>query len=178
MNRECLPSPDVQEHPAEARQLLTSGAATPGNLAHAAALGCLGHVDAHQQIVRALFSERDEDVAMAQVYLRHRPLADVAELRAVTTGIGRMSAGSAQVRALETLARQHPADAQSLQAIAELFPLARSLHAQRAIAGILIRADHRLLGHLDLARTLRQHRIRSAEGSDIIDALIGVLPST
>ena len=168
-------SAPAQREPGEARQLLLSGAAKASNLAHAAALGCLGDLDAHERTVRALSSAREEDVALAQIYLRHRQLANVAELRAVTTGIGRMSAGPAQVRALETLARQHPADTQSLQAIAELFPLARSLDAQRAIAGILIRADHRLLMRFDLARTLRQQRIPSPGGNDIIDALIRVL---
>lgn len=79
------------------------------------------------------------------------------------------------MRALETLARQHPADAQSLQAIADLFPQARSLDAQRAIAGILLRADRRLLSHADLARTLRRHRLKSPDGADVIDALIRLL---
>ena len=64
---------------------------------------------------------------------------------------------------------------QSLQAIAGLFPLARSLEAQRAIAGILIRADLQLLARADLARTLRQHRLKSPDGSDLIDVLIRLL---
>jgi hypothetical protein len=167
-----------ERDPAQARQVLATGAARPGNIAHAAALGCLGDGEAHGRTVRALTSGRDEDVAIAQVYLRHRPLMDVAELRTVTSGIGRMTAGSAQVRALETLARQRVADPQSLQEIANLFPLVRSLEAQRAIAGILIRADHRTLPRSDVARTLRQYRLRSPDGSDVIDALIRVLQTT
>jgi len=102
----------------------------------------------------------------------------VAELRTVTAAIARMSAGSAQVRALETLARQRLADAPSLQAIASLFPQARSLEAQRAIAGILIRSDTQMLARADLARSLRQHRLKSPGGSDVIDMLIRMLQTS
>jgi hypothetical protein len=160
-----------------ARQLLALNPTRPDKVAHSAVLACLGSPEAHERTVRALTSAQDEDVAVAQVYLRHRPLADLAELRAVTTGIERMTAAGAQVRALETLARQRLADAQSLQAIASLFPRARSLDVQRAIAGILIRADHKMLSRADLARSLRQHRLRSPDGHDVIDALIRVLQS-
>ncbi|WP_298825701.1 hypothetical protein [uncultured Piscinibacter sp.] len=160
-----------------AQQVLATGAARTGNVAHSAVLACLGSAEAHERTVRALTSAQDEEVAIAQVYLRHRPLADVAEVRAVTSGIGRMTAARAQVRALEALARQRLADAQSLQEIVRLFPLARSLDAQRAIAGILIRADHKMLARSDLARTLRQHRLKSPDGNDVIDALIRVLQS-
>ena len=84
-------------------------------------------------------------------------------------------ASAAQVRALETLAQQRLSDAESLREIAGMFPLARSVQAQRAIAAILIRADHRVLGQADLARTLKQHRLKSPDGDDVIDALIRVL---
>ncbi|MFN0184306.1 MAG: hypothetical protein ACKVQR_10870 [Aquabacterium sp.] len=164
-----------QREPDDARRVLAAAVARPGDVAHAAALGCLGHPAGHEQAVRALTSARDEDVAIAQIYLRHRPLAGVAELRDVAADIGRMGAGAAQVRALETLAAQRPADPQSLQAIAQLFPRVRSIEAQRAIAGILIRADHRSFARSDLLRTLRQYRIRSPDGGDVIDALIRVL---
>jgi hypothetical protein len=86
-----------------------------------------------------------------------------------------MTSAAAQTRALETLAKQRLADAQSLQAIARLFPAARSLDVQRAIAGILIRSDYRQLGPSELARTLRQHRLRSPGGRDVIDVLIHLL---
>ena len=66
----------------------------------------------------------------------------------------------------------------NLQEIARLFPLARSLEVQRAIAGILIRSDTQKLERADLARTLRQHRLKSPDGSDVIDMLIRVLQST
>ncbi len=166
------------QQPTLAPQLLATGQVRPGNTSHAAALACLGSAAAHAQTIRALSSSVDDDVAIAQVYLRHRQLADVAELRSVTAGIGRMSAGSAQVRALETLARQRLADPQSLQEIASLFPLARSLEAQRAIAGILLRSDTQKLARADLARTLRQHRLKSTTGSDVIDVLIRLLQTT
>jgi hypothetical protein len=158
-----------------AQQLVTGGAARPGVVAHSAVLACLGDAAAHERTVSALTSSHDEDVAMAQVYLRHRPLAHVDEVRAVTSGIGRMTAAAAQVRALEALAKQRLADAQSLQEIARLFPRARSLAVQRAIAGILIRADYKVLARADLARSLRQHRLKSPDGADVIDMLIRLL---
>jgi hypothetical protein len=167
--------------PAEAQQVLAMGAARSGKLAHSAVLACLGSPQAHERTVLALTSTRDDDIAIAQAYLRHRPLAGVTELRSVTAGIGRMRAGEAQVRALETLARQRVADPQSLQEIADLFPLARSLDAQRAIAGILIRADHRSLARTDLLRSLQQYRLKSSNGDggvDVIDALIRMLQTT
>ena len=157
---------------------LLADAARPGDLSHAAVLACLGDPGAHGRTVQALSSPRDEEVAVAQIYLRHRPLAGVAELRAVTSNIGRMGTGQAQLRALETLARQRLADAQSLQEIADLFPLARSLEVQRAIAGVLIRSDYRLLARADLARTLGRHRLKSPGGSDVIDVLIRLLRSS
>jgi hypothetical protein len=119
-----------------------------------------------------------EHVAIAQAYLRHRPLANVGELRAVTSGIARMTTVSAQVRALEALARQRLADPQSLQEIAGLFAQARSIEVQRAIAGILIRADTKMLARAELAQSLRRHRLKSPDGSDLIDVLIRVLQST
>lgn len=161
-----------------ARQLLATGAPRPGEVAHSAVLACLGSTEAHERTVRALTSSRDEDIEVAQAYLRQRPLADVGELRAVTSGIARMAAAGAQVRALETLARQRLADPQSLQEIAGLFPQARSLEVQRAIAGILIRSDTKMLARADLARSLRQHRLKSPDGSDVIDMLIRLLQST
>jgi len=167
-----------QPDPGVARQLAAMGTVRPGNVAHSAALACLGSIEAHEGTVRALTSSRDEDVVIAQAYLRHRPLADVVELRAVASGIARMTAAGAQVRALEALARQRLADPQSLQEIADLFPLARSLEVQRAIAGILIRSDTKMLARADLARTLRQHRLKSPDGSDVIDTLIRLLQST
>lgn len=164
-----------QPEPDFVRRLHASGVAHDAQPSHAAVLACLGSTEDHARTLRALTSANDKDVAIAQVYLRHRPLADVHELRAVTAGIARMTVASAQVRALEAVARLRLADAASLQEIARLFPLARSLDVQRAIAGILIRADHRPLPRADLARLLRQHRLKSTDGQDVIDMLIRVL---
>ncbi|MEN9396228.1 MAG: hypothetical protein RLZ81_758 [Pseudomonadota bacterium] len=161
-----------------ARQLLASGHAQPAKVAHSAVLACLGDPQGHERTVRALLSSDAEHVAIAQAYLRHRPLANVGELRAVTSGIARMTTVSAQVRALEALARQRLADPQSLQEIAGLFAQARSIEVQRAIAGILIRADTKMLARAELAQSLRRHRLKSPDGSDLIDVLIRVLQST
>ena len=161
--------------PAPAQQLLALGAARPETTVHSAMLACLGSAEAHQRTLRVLTSPDDGDVAIAQIYLRHRALTTVDELRTVTSGIARMKAAPAQVRALQTLARQRLADPQSLTEIAALFPKARSIEVQRAIAGILIRADHGLLPRADLERSLRQHRLKSAEGQDVIDVLLRLL---
>ena len=112
---------------------------------------------------------------MAHAYLRHGPLGDVRELRGIAAGIARMPASDAQVRALETLSQQRLADPESLREIARLFPLAKSVQVQRAIANVLIRSDYRVLGQADLARSLKQYRLRSPDGNDLIDALIRVL---
>jgi hypothetical protein len=171
-------TPPAERDAGLARQLLATGSARPANVAHSAVLACLGDTPAHERTVRALTSSRDDDVAIAQAYLRQRALAGVGEVRAVAAGISRMTAAGAQVRALETLGRQRLSDPQSLQEIAGLFPQARSLEVQRAIAGILIRADTQMLARADLARTLRQHRLKSPDGSDVIDMLIRMLQST
>jgi hypothetical protein len=158
-----------------AARVRAGGAPRPDRVAHSAVLACLGDAPSHERTLRALTSAHEGDVEIAQVYLRHRPLADAAEVRAIAEGIGRMRSLAAQVRALETLARQRLADPQSVQEIARLFPRAKSLQMQRAIANILIRADHAGLARADLARLLRQHRLESPDGSDVIDALIRVL---
>jgi hypothetical protein len=164
--------------PVAARRLHDTGAAPPATLANAAVLACLGDARAHERTVRALTSANAEEAAIAQTYLRHRPLAGTDEVRTLTSSIARMSAASAQARALETLARQRLTDAQSLQEVASLFPLARSLEVQRAIAGILVRSNYRVLARAELARSLRQHRLKSPDGDDIIDVLIRLLQTT
>jgi hypothetical protein len=172
----CATQPDLES--GLARQLVATGTPQPGQVAHSAVLACLGNPEAHERTVRALTSSRDDDIVIAQAYLRQRPLANVGEMRAVTSSIARMTAAGAQVRALESLARQRLVDPQSLQEIAGLFPQARSLEVQRAIAGILIRSDTQKLPRADLARSLRQHRLKSPDGTDVIDMLIRLLQST
>jgi hypothetical protein len=172
----CSIGRDSEKDPA--LQPLAAGALKSGKVAQAAALACLGSAEAHARVVSAVTSANADDIAIAQAYLRHRPLADVGEVRAVATGIGRMPPSEAQVRALETLAQQRLADPESLREIARLFPLAKSVDVQRAIAGILIRSDYRALGQSELARSLKQYRLKSPDGDDVIDALIRVLQAS
>ncbi|MEP7182286.1 MAG: hypothetical protein ABI886_08880 [Betaproteobacteria bacterium] len=139
---------------------------------HAAALACLGSVAGRARVLEALVGANEDEVGIAQVYFHHRPLADDGELRLVATGIARMTGAEAQVRALDTLARQYVADRESLDTLTGLFPRARSVNVQRAIAGVLIRADYRAIAKPELARMLRQHRLKSPDGADLIDVLI------
>jgi hypothetical protein len=83
-----------------------------------------------------------------------------------------MTASDAQVRALDTLARYRLSDRESLEQLARLYPLAKTVNVQRAIAGILIRSDYRTIAGPELVRALRQHRLKSSEGEDLIDVLI------
>ena len=138
----------------------------------AAALACLGRSENRPRVLRALTSANDDDVQIAQVYLRHRPIGDVSELRNVTMGITQMSGSAAQVRALDTLAGLRPADRESLEALARLFPRTKSLNVQRAIAGVLIRTDYQAMAKPELVRALRQNRLKSPDGDDVIDVLI------
>ncbi len=142
------------------------------NVRNAALFACLGSADAHARVLRALTSRDDDDVQMAQIYLRHRPLADGNEIRMVATGITQMQGSDAQVRALNALARQPVSDRESLKALARLFPLAKTVDVQRAIAGVLIRGDYQSLPRPELALALRQSRLKSFDGEDMIDALI------
>ncbi len=143
-----------------------------GNVANAAVLACLGSSEGHARVLDALIGGNHDDVRIALVYLHHRPIADANELRAVTSGIVRMHESDAQVRALESLAGHRLDDAESLTALAHLFPKTRSLQVQRAIAGILIRADFRALARIDVVQTLVRHRLKSPDGRDLIDVLI------
>jgi hypothetical protein len=53
-----------------------------------------------------------------------------------------------------------------------LFPVTESPSVQVAIAGILIRSDYRGIATPELVQTLRQSRLRSSNGKDVIDVLI------
>ncbi len=140
--------------------------------ANAAVLACLGSPEAHARVLRALTSPNDEEVQIAQVYLGHHPIADVSELRAITSEIAHMDGSKAQVRALDTLAAQHLSDPESLEELTRLFPLAESVGVQTAIAGVLIRADYNAIATPELVKTLTQSRLKPSDGSDLIDVLI------
>lgn len=146
-----------------------------GQSAHAAALACLGSTRDHARILRALASPREQDVQVAQAYLRHRPITDRNELRAVAAAIVRMTATGAQVRALDTLGRHRINDREILDGLTRLFARTANLGVQRAIAEIFIRSDAREVATRELVSVLRQHRVNSPEGEDVIDVLINRL---
>jgi hypothetical protein len=143
----------------------------------AAVLACLGSGEARAHVLRALASADDDEVRIAQTYLHHRPLIDATEQRDVAAAVLGMKASGAQVRALETLAAYRFSDRETLQSLAQLFSLAKSVDVQRAIAGVLIRSDYMTIASPALARTLRQHRLKSPDGADVIDVLIRRLTS-
>jgi hypothetical protein len=139
---------------------------------HAAALACLGSAESHARVLAALTSGDDADVEIAQVYLYHRPITEVNELRAIGKGITRMADPAAQVHAIDTLARHRLSDRETLDELVRLFTVTKSPAVQTAIANALIRADYRALATLDLVGTLRLHRLKSPPGEDPIDVLI------
>jgi hypothetical protein len=152
--------------------------ASPARAPHAAALACLGSAEGHARVLRALASPVEQDVQVAQAYLRHRPITDAKELRSVALGIARMKGSGAQVRALDTLARLHISDREILDELARLFTRTSSLGVQRAIAEIFLRSPDRALDNRTLAGLLRQYRLPSPNGEDLIDALIRRLPAS
>jgi hypothetical protein len=140
--------------------------------ASAAILACLGSTESHARVLRALTSSNDDDVHVAQVYLRHRPITDANELRALTAGVARMTDAKAQARALDTLAGQGITDRESLEDLTRLFAQAGSGGVQLAIAGILLRSDYQMIASADLLQLLRQHRRKSSSSDDMVDVLI------
>jgi hypothetical protein len=146
--------------------------AKASDVGHEALLACAGSRSARLAVVDALTSSRAHDVALAQVYLKHHPIAEVGEMRGIALRIAAMSDVDAQVRALDTLAGQRVSDRESLEALTRLFPLARTVNVQRAIAGILIRADYQAIAKPELVRALREKRLKSPDGQDLIDVLI------
>jgi len=112
------------------------------------------------------------EVQIAQAYLRHRPVADREELRALAGNVAKMPPSPAQVRALDTLARLQISDREILDELAHSFKEAKSVKVQRAIAEIFIRSGYR---RPELAQVFRRHRLPSADGKDLIDLLIARL---
>ena len=140
--------------------------------AHAAVLACLGSADGRARVLQAWASASPDDVSIAHAYLSHRPLADAGELRHVTGEVTRMTAAEAQVRALNALARHRLSDRESMDALTQFFPQAKTVDVQRAIAGVLIRADYQAIATPELSRALRKQRLKSHDGEDLIDVLI------
>ncbi|HEX8011350.1 MAG TPA: hypothetical protein VF814_10495 [Casimicrobiaceae bacterium] len=151
---------------------LRYSSAGAGKLAQAAVLACLGGAEARAQVLRALTSPRDEDVQIAQVYLRYHPITDARALRTITSDIARMTDPEAKVRSLDALASQNVSDRESLEELARLFPAAESPGVQVAIAGVLIRSDARAIATPELVQTLQQSRLKASGGNDLIDVLI------
>ena len=149
----------------------------PTKVAQSAALACLGSNEARAQVIEAMGSQDDRDVQVAQAYLRHRPL-NPAELRSVASGIARMPESRAQIRAFDTLGRHAISDREILDDLARAFAAARSIGVQRAIAEVFIRSDRKSIDRPQLASMLREHRIKSPDGNDLIDVLINRLQGT
>jgi len=147
------------------------------DLAHAAVRACLGSAEAHERTLQGLASPAEDDVRIAQAYLRHRPLTDATELHQITDRIVRMPASDAQVRALATLGRHYVSDREVLNTLIRLYSETSSQAVQAAIAGILIRADLRSTANPQLVRTLQRDRRPSARNDTMIDALIRRLQS-
>ena len=154
------------------RHRLHVSPAQANKVPHAAVLACLGSADGHARVLRALTSPNDDEVRIVQTYLRLRPIADAAEFRGLATGIARMNGSDAQVRALDTLAQNPLLDREGLEELTQLFLRAKSVSVQRAVAGVLIRADYRAIATPELVRALRQHRLKSPDGNDLVDVLI------
>jgi len=145
----------------------------PGDdVAHAAVRACLGSSEARTRTLDGLTSTHEADVQIAQAYLRHRPITDVAELRQVAARIAAMSPSEAQVRALEALGRHYLSDRNILEMLVRLFSHTTSWSVQAAIAGILMRADQRSIASPELVRTLRENRLPAPPGEHMTDALI------
>jgi hypothetical protein len=141
-------------------------------VANSAVLGCLGSPDGRARVLQALTGGNDAEVKIAEVFLVHRPIDDLAELRGVASGIARMPGSQAQVRALDTLGRHRLRDRETLAELARLFPIAQNIDVQRAIAAVIIRSDYQLLPKSETATMLSEHRLKSTGGNDAIDILI------
>lgn len=146
--------------------------AADDDVAHAAVRACLGSDEARARTLAGLLGSNEADALTAQIYLRHRPVTDAAELRQLAARIVQMSPSGTQVRALEALGRHHVADRQVVDALVALFVRTPSHEVQAAVAGILLRADRRSIDGRQLVRTLSENRNVRSAGDDIVDALI------
>lgn len=151
---------------------LAAAAGQAGSVGHAAVLACMGSADARTRALQGLVSPVDAEVRIAQFYLRHRPISDADELRAVTKAIAGMSGAEAQARALDVLARHYLSDRESVETLTQLFAKTGAWPVQNAIAGVLIRADPKAARDPDVLRTLREFRLKTLPDGNMVDALI------
>lgn len=151
---------------------LAGVAARADSVGHSAILACLGSAEARTHALKGLVSSDDADVRIAQFYLRHRPITDVAELRAVTRAIAGMNGTEAQARALDVLARHYLSDRDSVETLKQLFARTPAWPVQNAIAGVLLRADPKAAANPEVLRTLREYRLKSLPEGNMVDALI------
>jgi hypothetical protein len=154
-----------------ALQPMELSTAQAGRLANVAVLACLGNADARGRVLAALTSSNERDAELAQVYLRHRPIGSVDELRALTSEIARMTNPKAQARAVEALGRLSVSDRASLETLARLLSTADSPAVQSAVAGVLLRADRAAIADPELRQMLVERRPRNG-GGDMIDVLL------
>jgi hypothetical protein len=142
------------------------------SVALAAVRACAGSADGHQRVLARWSAEAATTSRSRRFTCDTVRSSSPASCAPVAAGVAKRPAGDAQVRALDALAAHRLSDPESLAALAALFPQAGSLDAQRAIAGILIRADTGALSRADLAKSLKRTRLRSPDGADMIDVLI------
>jgi len=145
---------------------------TADRIDHAAVLACLGSPDHHKLMLRALASSSAEEMRMAEVYFRHRPISDRHELQQAATSIASMTASDMQARAIDVLAHNRLSDRESVAEVMRLFPSAKSIDVQKAIAGLIIRSDYHAIATPDTVRMLQRTRLKSSGGEDIIDIVI------
>ena len=143
----------------------------PASTAAAALQACMGDERARQQVIAALLGGTDADGEIAAILLHHRPIVGAGETASIVASVAGLGSETAQARALSVLARSATLDAASIVALGRLFVSARSLALQRAIAGVLLRADLQALGS-GFGRTVQAQRRPSPEGKDVIDVLI------
>lgn len=141
-------------------------------IAQRAVLACVGREERRADVLRALASADEAEVNVARAYLRHRPLRDNSEMRAVGLAVARMGKPEAQARALQGLARLGVTDAQVMGELMGLYARTRSGAVQDAVAEIFLRADASAYDAAVLSRILREHRL---QGGGLVDVLLGQL---
>ena len=142
------------------------------NVADSAVLACMGDAAARTRTLQALLSANESEARIAQAYLRHRPVADGAELRPIARAVANMPSSPAQVRALDALARLRISDGEILQELTRSFANARTPNVQNAIAEVFLRSSHR---PPDLAEVIRKHRLEPPGRGRIVDSLLANL---